>query len=130
MNKTYKILIGLTAFAGLYFIGRNLYRKSKIADDLTLDITNLDNEKKSFDYEVKKNGALLTSGKFDINQPSFGYVDGKNKLIVTNNKSNVELVGKSVDQKMFRQRVKFSDKKGSEGQLEASVKDLLVKATK
>jgi hypothetical protein len=57
-------------------------------------------------------------------------VDGKNKLIVTNNKSNVELVGKSVDQKMFRQRVKFSDKKGSEGQLEASVKDLLVKATK
>jgi|LakMenEpi03Aug12_release.lakeMendotaPanAssembly.Ray.scaffolds.fasta_scaffold125847_6 hypothetical protein len=130
MNKTYKILIGLTAFAGLYFIGRHLYRKSKIADDLTLDITNLNNENKSFDYEVKKNGELLTSGKFDIKQPSFGFVDGKNKLIVTNNKSSVELVGKSVDQKKFRQKVKFSDKKGSEGQLEASVKDLLIKPTK
>ena len=130
MNKTYKILIGVTAVAGLYCIGRHLYRKSKIADNLTLDITNIDNEKKSFDYEVKKNGALLTSGKFDIKQSTFGYVDGKNKLIVTNNKTNVVLIGKSLDQTMFHQKVKFSDKKGSEGQSEASLKDLLAKATK
>lgn len=131
MNKTVKIAIGVTVVATLYFIGKYLYKKSRTPDDLTLDITNVDNETKSFDYEVKRNGASLTSGKFSVTQPTFGFVSGKNKMIVTNNKTNVELIGKSVGEKKFYKKVKFDEPNDGVGsKLGAVVKDLLIKVNK
>ena len=108
--KTRNILIGSGALIVLYLVGRYLYRKSRTPEKLTLDVTNIDNDKKSFDYSVKKeDGSILTSGNYNVRDLDVVFVDGVNRFTITADykKEGALILGKSLKETQFLKRVNF-----------------------
>lgn len=108
--KTKNILIGAGALAVLFFVGRYLYRKNRTPEKLTLDVTNVDDANKSFDYSVKKeDGSVLTSGKYNVRDLDVVFVDGKNRVTIIPDykKEGALITGKSLKDTQFVKRVAF-----------------------
>lgn len=109
------ILIGLGALVGTILIARYLYRKNNTPDKLSLDVTNIDDDNKSFDYLVKNgDGSLLTSGSFNVRDLDKVEVLGKNRITISTDytKSFANITGYSVSQKQFNKKVKFKEQDG------------------
>jgi hypothetical protein len=108
--KTRNILIGSGVLVVLYFVGRYLYRKSRTPEKLTLDVTNIDDAKKSFDYVVKKeDGSVLTSGKYNVRDLDVVFVDGVNRFTISADylKEGALLTGKSLKETQFLKKIAF-----------------------
>jgi len=108
--KTRNILIGTGAFVVLFLIGRYLYRKNQTPEKLTLDVTNIDDANKSFDYTVKKeDGSVLTSGKYNVRDLDVVFVDGKNRVTISPDykKEGALITGKSLKDTQFLKKVAF-----------------------
>ena len=109
------ILIGLGALVGTILIARYLYRKNNTPDKLSLEVTNIDDDNKSFDYLVKNgDGSLLTSGSFNVRDLDKVEVLGKNRITISTDytKSFANITGYSVNQKQFNKKVKFKEQDG------------------
>jgi hypothetical protein len=109
------ILIGLGALVGTILIARYLYRKNNTPDKLSLDVTNIDDDNKSFDYVVKnEDGSVLTSGSFNVRDLDKVEVLGKNRITISTDytKSFANITGYSVNKKQFNKKVKFKEQDG------------------
>jgi hypothetical protein len=122
--KTRNILIGSGALVVLFLIGRYLYRKSRTPEKLNLDVTNIDDAKKSFDYVVKKeDGSVLTSGKYNVRDLDVVFVDGKNRVTISPDykKEGALITGKSLKETQFLKKIAFKKEGDALNQLATAI---------
>lgn len=128
MDKKYlNVLLGAGALIGGYFLFRYFYKNSQVPDELTIELSDINNGNQSFNYVVMKNGSEFKKGVFTTMMPSEAFIQFKNKIQFINNLDSVTIIGTSSDKEQFRKIIKFkrsTDPKVPTAELEATVIDV------
>lgn len=126
-KKQLKIILGVSAVIGGALLMRYLYNRSKIADKLSIELSNLNNKEQSFDYVIYKNDREFKRGTFNTRMPSDAFIQFKNKVQFNNNLNSITIIGISADSEQFRKLVKFkksNDPKIKDSEIEPVVIDI------
>lgn len=129
-KKQLNLLFGVGALIGGYLIVRHFYKKSQTPDELTIEVSNVNNKTQSFDYIIYRNGSEYKKGVFNTRMPSEAFVHFKNKIQFNNELNSVIISATSADKEQFKKIIKFkksNDPKIDESEIQASIIDVKVK---
>lgn len=129
-KKKLNLILGIGVLLGSYLIVRHFYKKSQTPDELTIEVSNLNNKNQSFDYVILKNGTEFKKGSFNTRMPSEAFIQFKNKIQFDNGLNSITISGTSADTSQFKKIIKFKksdDPKIDESEMIPSIIDVKVK---